>query len=149
MIFYVRLMIYRMIKQYSKFSSLIVWNLDRKSNKKYNMFNKFTKKIPECLIYWYMNEYNRMHREDNSRNTTANFSWVILADMDPFLTCDLKLISRVTNMLILKDSYEIPLLKLCYWVETYIYNVQVRLLLCFISICTDQRPRYRLNAWIH
>ena len=25
-------MIYRMIKQYSKFSSLIVWNLDRKSN---------------------------------------------------------------------------------------------------------------------
>lgn len=61
-----------------------------------------------------MNEYNRMHREDNSRNTTANFSWVILADMDPFLTCDLKLISRVTNMLILKDSYEIPLLKLCY-----------------------------------
>jgi hypothetical protein len=26
------MMIYRMIKQYSKFSSLIVWNLDRKSN---------------------------------------------------------------------------------------------------------------------
>jgi len=39
-----------------------------------------------------------MHREDNSRYTTATFSWVLLADMDLYLTCDLKLISRETNV---------------------------------------------------